>query len=185
MPLRNFNLHNASARLLLVFSILTIAAVACSGSSRGEGGDFEIGTYQSGGVLDGRETTFQAVLDQGKPVVLNFWGGDCPPCRAEMPTLQSAWEEYDEEVVMLGIDIGRFMGLGTTEQGLQLLQDTGVTYPAGNTPNSSVLEDFNLNALPATFFMLPDGTIMDSFPGAIRSFTLSNSIDNLIEAHNG
>ena len=167
--------------LLTVFLLVALVTVACGG--RGGGGDFDIGTYQSGGVLEGRDTSLQAVLDQGKPVVLNFWGGLCPPCRAEMPTLEDAWQEFDEEVVMLGIDVGPFFGLGSTQDGIDLLRDTGVTYPAGNSRNSSILEDFNLNSLPATFFMLPDGTIQEDWLGAISSGPLSRRIEALIEAH--
>lgn len=168
---------------MAVFSLVAIAAVACSGAGRGGGGDFEIGTYQTGGVLDGRDTSLQAVLDQGRPVVLNFWGGLCPPCRAEMPTLEGAWEEFDEEVVMLGVDIGPFFRLGSTEDGIALLRDTNVTYPAGNSRSSSILEDFNLTGLPATFFMLPDGTIHDRWPGAISSGPLTRRIEALIDAN--
>lgn len=168
--------------LLAALTLTAVAAVACSGGERGGGGDFKINTYQSGGVLDGRETSLQAVLDTGKPVVLNFWAGDCPPCRAELPVLQAAWQEFSQDVVLLGVDVGPFFGLGTHDQGVALLREFGITYPAGNTPDSSILNDFNLNALPGTFFMTPDGNINDSWPAAISSGQLQRRINELIEA---
>ena len=164
-----------------MLALTAIAAVACSGGERGGGGDFKINTYQSAGILDGRETSLQAVLDTGKPVVLNFWAGDCPPCRAELPVLQAAWEEFEEDVVILGVDVGPFFGLGTHDEGVSLLREFRITYPAGNTSNSSVLQDFNLNALPGSFFMTPDGTINDNWSGAISSGQLRRRINNLID----
>lgn len=50
--------------------------------------DFGIVAYQGEALLGGREVRFSKVFEQGKPVVLNFWAGLCPPCRAEMPWFQ-------------------------------------------------------------------------------------------------
>ena len=183
-PMR-FKMRNRTQRSLLLlatFVLLALAAVACS-DSRGDGGDFGIETYQSAGVLEGRETNYQAVLDQGKPVVLNFWGGLCPPCRAEMPVLEDAWLEYQDEIVMLGVDIGPMFRLGETSDALALIRDSGVTYPAGNSTSGSILNDYNLVGLPATFFVLPNGEIVERWSGSIRSFELGRRIDNLLEVH--
>lgn len=176
----NFRLNRTS--LTMVFALTAVVAVACTGSSGG-GGNFRIDTYQSAGVLEGRETDYQTVLDQGKPVVLNFWGGLCPPCRAEMPVLEDAWQEFRDDVVVLGVDIGPFFRLGEVSDGIALLREMGVTYPAGNSRSSSLMEDFNLNSLPSTFFMLPNGEIVDDWPGAISSGQLRRRINNLIDAH--
>ena len=44
---------------------------------------------------------------RGQPVWLNFWGSWCPPCRAEFPDLQDAYETLNPQgLVMLGIAVG-------------------------------------------------------------------------------
>jgi thiol-disulfide isomerase/thioredoxin len=54
------------------------------------------------------------LLEQDKPVILNFWAGICPPCRVEMPDFQEVYGEYREEVLLCGADPGidrSFIGL--------------------------------------------------------------------------
>ena len=66
--------------------------------SRGtiESGDeaprFSITLYQGGGELGTGLIDFPQ--NYGKPVVLNFWAGLCPPCRDEMPVLQKVYPFY-------------------------------------------------------------------------------------------
>jgi peroxiredoxin len=44
---------------------------------------------------------------QGQPVWINFWGAWCPPCRAEMPDIQAAYEELAPEgLTLLAVSLG-------------------------------------------------------------------------------
>src|SRR5256885_3243174 len=90
-----------SLSLIGVAVILAAFLAACSrGPNIGESPtptgskDFSIVVYQGQDVLGGQETHFSDVFHQNKPVVLNFWAGQCPPCRAEMSELQAVADDY-------------------------------------------------------------------------------------------
>jgi thiol-disulfide isomerase/thioredoxin len=55
-------------------------------------------------TLDGETVTLSDL--RGQPVLINFWATWCPPCRAEMPAIQAAYEQYAaQELVVLGVDM--------------------------------------------------------------------------------
>lgn len=167
--------------LLTLVALSAIVIIACGGTPT-EAKSFEINVYQTGGTIDGPRTTLDDVLAQGKPVVLNFWGGNCPPCREEMPLLDFASKEFADEMILLGVDIGPFTRLGTHQQAQSLLREVNVDYPAGNTEDGGVMEDFNVTGLPLTVFIQPDGTITDTWPGAISWTQLERRVEDLIES---
>ncbi|MCH8165217.1 MAG: TlpA family protein disulfide reductase [Planctomycetes bacterium] len=88
--------------------------------------------YQGAAQLGGSTVEFDDVklAAAGKPIVLNFWGGSCPPCRAEMPGFQRVYERNRDDFLMIGLDVGPFFGLGTRNSALSLLDELGITYPA-------------------------------------------------------
>lgn len=119
--------------------------------------DFDIEITQGAeGVVVGRRR-FASLVGQGKPVVLNFWAGLCPPCRAEMPDLQRLHETYGERVTIVGLDVGPFVGLGTNEDGLRLLRQLGIAYVAGTTADADVVRAYGVVGMPTTVFFTADG----------------------------
>ncbi|AWV97068.1 TlpA family protein disulfide reductase [Arcticibacterium luteifluviistationis] len=49
--------------------------------------------------LDGRVVNFQEF--KGKKVVVNFWATWCPPCIAEMPSMQALYNDYKDKAVFV------------------------------------------------------------------------------------
>jgi hypothetical protein len=72
----------------------------------------------------------------------------------------------------LGIDLGRFTGLGSQEEAKELLEELEVTYPAGFTNDSSVIRDYQVLGMPTTIFIDTDGKIFNKWTGALNSSVL-------------
>jgi len=161
------------------------ASAAPTGQTEGvssELGDFTVEVYQGEDALGGQLVRFSEVLAQGRPVVLNFWAGLCPICRAEMPSLQEAHNEYGDRVLILGVDIGPFVRLGSKDDGLALLDDLEITYPTGATSDATVMRDYRILGTPTTLFITPDGEVVRRRHGIFTEGQLSGFIDALLEA---
>ncbi|MCP4196897.1 MAG: TlpA family protein disulfide reductase, partial [Proteobacteria bacterium] len=141
-----------------------------------------ITTYQGDDILGGQEVALSDVLGQGKPVVLNFWAALCPPCRLEMPDLQAVHEQYGDDVTLFGLDIGPFMNLGSREDGKALIQELGVTYPAGTTFDNQVARDYRIIGMPSTLFITPNGEILRTWTGLLTEEKLAELIEELLDA---
>jgi thiol-disulfide isomerase/thioredoxin len=144
--------------------------------------DFPIIMYQGADYQDGDEVMFSQLLADGKPVVLNFWAGLCPPCRLEMPDLQAVSDAYQDRVLLFGLDVGPFTGLGTNEDGRALLQELAITYPAGTTSNPNVVREYEILGMPATYFITPDGNVHETWTGLLTADKLTELVEGLLAA---
>jgi thiol-disulfide isomerase/thioredoxin len=168
--------------------IVALVAFGAVKSVTGEQ-DFGFTVYGSTDTLgiEGRSAQFVSeILHQGKPVVLNFWGGSCPPCRAEMPDFQAAFNEFGEDAIFLGLDVGPFTGLGTRSEAESLLRELGITYPTGY-PDGDPTRSFRIVGLPQTIFYDADGTLVarEGFLSGTRMNRIMTSTLGLTPASDG
>ena len=140
-------------------------------SEQGFAPNFSFNLYQGEDILG--SGTKQLTQLRGMPVVLNFWARLCPPCWAEMPELQKFSEEFEGEILLLGIDIGQFTGLGTPRDASKLLEAMGITYPAGITDDGVVVEQYGVSAMPTTVFIDRNGKIFQKWTGALDRSTVT------------
>ena len=70
--------------------------------------------------LDG--TLFDLSAQRGKVVLVDFWASWCPPCREEMPVLNSFYRQFhDRGVEVIGVSVDRPHDRGAVEQLAQSL----------------------------------------------------------------
>jgi peroxiredoxin len=92
---------------------------------------------------------------RGRVVVLNFWATWCPPCRNELPDLQSFYADYQSRGVMV-------LGINQREA-IDLVRDfrdnQKLTFPILLDHDSQVGKQYHVDSLPRTVFLDRSGTI--------------------------
>ena len=123
--------------------------------------------------LKGNKTSFETLND--KPIFLNIWATWCPPCIAELPSIQELYEDYGDKVnfiIVSNEDPGKVQNFAKEHEynGLPF-------YLSASMPNN-----FSTNSIPATFIVSADGRVLVSKKGAARwnSGTTRDLLDKLI-----
>lgn len=146
------------------------------------GDAFPIVAYQGADVLGAVELDFSEVLASGTPVVLNFWAGQCPPCRAEMPAFQRVHDAHAGEFLLVGVDIGPFLGLGSHESAQELLAELGITYPAAYAVDARSVRDHNVLGMPSTIFLDGSGVEVGRHTGLLTEQAFDARVRELLGA---
>ena len=140
--------------------------------------DFQFTLFQGEAKLGSGEMNLHEL--QGTPVVLNFWAGLCPPCRAEMPDFQDFYNEFSNRVTLIGIDIGQFTGLGSQQDAKDLLEELEITYPAGFTEDAGIIKKYRILGMPTTVFIDADGNIFKTWGGALSASVLRKQTNAML-----
>ena len=111
----------------------------------------------------------------GQPMVINFWSPTCPPCYDEAPEIQSVWEKYQNDVLIVGVHT-RDSGM---EGGREFLDQFNITFPNVFDGKKRLMIDYGLFGLPETFFVNSDGTLAYKHVGQINEAWLSEKIEEL------
>ena len=113
--------------------------------------------------------TFASHLD--KPLVVNFFAAWCSPCVAELPEFESVYQELKDEVNFIGISRD-----DSAEQSLELLAETGVTYPSGWDKDGSLFSELPLLGMPSTLMVDRDGVVVEQWSGVLTTEGLRDLI---------
>ena len=101
---------------------------------------------------------------KGKAVVVNFWASWCVPCRDEAPVLQTTYERYrDQGLVVLGIDVNDFH-----QDARRFMKRYGLTYPVVYDGKGSTVGKWGVRGFPETFFVDRTGKLVgERIEGAV------------------
>jgi len=108
---------------------------------------------------------------RGRPTLLNFWATWCPPCRAEMPDLESLSEAKDDCLTVVGIAIGS----GGPEQAGGFARKYGLRYQM-LIGNDQVAADYAVRTIPRSVLLDSRGNEAAHWDGLIDPSTVRAAV---------
>lgn len=110
----------------------------------------------TGTTLDGKP--FDLASLRGRPVVVNFWGPSCVPCRDEFPLLKDKLATYGGTGGN-GIAIVGILMDDPVAPAQDFITLYGATWPTVNDPDKAIRTAYRVAARPQTYFIDRDGIL--------------------------
>jgi peroxiredoxin len=113
---------------------------------------------------------------RGRVVLVNNWATWCPPCKAEMPTLQAYFEAHQSEgLTVIGIEAGE-----SAAQVQAFADSLGVTFPMWVDTETASLAAFHNGSLPNSYVIDRLGTVRLAWVGEISRSMLEKHVTPLL-----
>ncbi len=119
---------------------------------------------------------------KGKPVMLNFWGSWCGPCREEMPALNNVADRLKDQFMLLAIGSREAASVSqkyledNNLKALILLSDSD---NSSLESSASVIAKYNISAYPTSVFIDKNGIIQATKLGGMSERMLLSYLKNI------
>ncbi len=158
--------------ILALVMALGISMVACAEAKENKIEDFTLND------LEGNPVTLSELDGL---IILDFWATWCPPCKVEIPYLQSFHEEFGEQGLYV-------VGVSSEEVTIQKrfindMKDEGVemTYILLVDPEGLVTRKYGVRSIPTTIFARPDLSVIEREVGFRPEY--AEKFRNIIEGN--
>ncbi|MDR1745981.1 MAG: thioredoxin [Tannerella sp.] len=98
------------------------------------------------------DENFNEVLNEGKPLMIDFWAEWCGPCRMISPIIEELAQEYDGKVIVGKVDVDN---------------------------NDDIVTQFGIRNIPTILFF-KDKNVVDKHVGASPKDTIRQKVEALL-----
>ncbi|MBN2471221.1 MAG: redoxin domain-containing protein [Anaerolineae bacterium] len=102
---------------------------------------------------------------RGKVVLLDFWTYGCINCIHVIPDLHRLEEEFEQELVVIGVHSAKFENEGETDNIRQIIQRYELEHPVVNDRDFAVWQAWGIRAWPTVMLVDPDGMVFGYHEG--------------------
>ena len=101
---------------------------------------------------------------RGAWTIVNYWGVNCPPCRAEVPALNKIERQYRGKARIIGIEL-----MSSTNKNIKtFMKNNGMRFTVAGTQRSVINPLGKIRRLPTTFFISPEGQLVKKHQGILK-----------------
>jgi cytochrome c biogenesis protein CcmG, thiol:disulfide interchange protein DsbE len=156
--------------IVLALAVAILAAVAVIGfvvATRPAGDLSPIAKGQPappivGTTLDG--AAFDLATLRGRPVVINFWGPTCVPCRDEFPLLKAKIAEHAAQ----GLTVIGILTDDAADPARAFIAEEGATWPTVVDPGAALKRAYRVVGRPQSYFIDREGILRSIQVGEVR-----------------
>lgn len=115
---------------------------------------------------------------KGKKVILNFWATWCPPCKAEMPHMESFYSKLtvEDQVELIAVNVTESEKLGISEVE-NFVESYKLSFPIPLDKTAEVTRMYGVFSMPTTFMIDTKGRIAQKVIGPLDEKTLNELVD--------
>lgn len=162
--------------MLVLTGCSSLSGTGDKGYITGEGVPTEVKAVDRGSPveltgtdLDGQDVDLADL--RGKPVVVNVWWSQCPPCRVEQPDLNEAAAELGDRATFIGLNIRD----SSADAARSYVRGFEVPYSSIYSADGSALLAFagtlNPRSIPSTVVLDAKGRIAATVQGRVPTTT--------------
>lgn len=123
-------------------------------------------------LLDGGEIAL-ASYEGEKPVVLDFWASWCPNCRRSMPVLNGFYDQYKDEVEVIGVNLQEPVSTIS-----QYVSSTGIDFPIVLDPDGKIARSYGVTYTNVHVLINKNGEVVRTIPGDIQESHILELIES-------
>ena len=127
----------------------------------------------TGTTLDGRP--FDLASLRGRPVLINFWGPSCVPCRDEFPVLEKGLAAHAAE----GLAVVGVLFQDPPDPARAFVAQYGGTWPTVVDPTKAIAAAYRVAARPQSYFVDRDGILRSIQVGELTTADLERQLETI------
>ncbi|MBM7838259.1 peroxiredoxin [Alkalihalobacillus xiaoxiensis] len=118
---------------------------------------------------------FELAQQEGKGVLINFWGTFCEPCEREMPHIENTYQEYEDKVETIAINVNE--APLTVDSFVRRHQ---LSFPIAIDQRQEVTRAYGIGPLPATVLVDEHGQVQRYHQGELTEDMVREFYESIV-----